>query len=204
MELQQKQLIHAGMGKYLCAIVAGFLVQFLTGIAEAFVTDEKALIVCTVALGTAAYLFGIYELVGLNQASKSKIGFFKIVFFIELIDAIFDFVIAIVEVFHGSLDNTWVEVVSCLISIVSFAFFMCSYVKVAKSIGYSCKLINVAMAFYIVGFIGNIYTVFVLANNTVANTVAVLGDLAISVVGWILQIAVAVQCYKKTQPEAIK
>ena len=204
MDLQQKKLVHAGLGKYLCAIVAGFLVALLTGIAEAFVTDEKALIVCTVALGTAGYLFGLYELVGLNQASKSNIGYFKIVFYIELIDAIFDFTIAIVEVFHGSLDNSWVEVVSCIISIVSFAFFMCSYVKVAKSIGYSCNLINVAMAFYIAGFVGNLYTVYALANNVVANPIPALGDLAIAAVGWVLQIAVAVQCYKKTQPDTIK
>ena len=203
MNIEQKNYIHSGIGKYLCAIVGGIFAEFLLMLSQAIFTDEKTLTIATVICATAGLFFGIYELVGLHEAAKSNFGFFNIVFYIELIDAIYDFVIAIVQFYIGSLDNSWAEIGRAVISIVSFALVMSSYVKVAQSEGYSCKLINFAMGFYIVGFIGSMVTVFTHAYSELTNaTVAgVLGDLAFAVVGWLLSIAATAQCYKKTAPK---
>ena len=201
MNVEQRKYIHSGLGKYLCAIVGGIFAQFLLLLSKATISDEKTLTIATVVCATAGLFFGIYELVGLHEAGKSNYGFFKVVFYIELIDAIFDFVIAIVQFYCGSLDNSWAEIVSCVISISSFAFVMSTYAMVAKDLGYSCKLINLAMIFYILGFIGDLVTVFANAYAELSNAqvAGILGDMAIAIVGWILSISVTVQCYKKTK-----
>ena len=200
MKTEQKDYIHKGLGKYLIALIGNMVASIAMSIVKLNVTDQTTFTTVGIIVICFLLFFSILELIGLFQAGKSGIKYFTYAAYFEIFDAIYDFVVAIIPVILGtSLDNTWVEAVGSVVSVISFTLILLGYVKTANEFNYSPVLSYAALIFYVVGFILSIVTLFLFKNESALTNESLVSDLAISIGGFLLSIFATFQCYKKTK-----